>query len=54
MKLNPINWLLDDEAGTRSSPCPGGGDAAHRTGERTLLGVENLLQLRRVSPNPSP
>ena len=41
MKLNPINWLLDDDR-NKSLPVLLA-VTPPRTGERTLLGVENLL-----------
>ena len=40
MKLNPIKWLLNDEG--RKPPALLAVTPS-RTGERTLLGVENML-----------
>ena len=41
MKLNPINWLLDDDRNKNLPVLLA--VTPPRTGERTLLGVENLL-----------
>ncbi len=48
MKLNPIKWLLDDRD---NNPPALLAVTPPRTGERTLLGVENLLQSIAV-PEP--
>ncbi len=50
MKLNPIRWLLSDKD---KKPPVLLAVTPPRTGERTLLGVENMLG-SMPSPNPSP
>ena len=52
MKLNPKNILFGGDEDKKSPVLLA--VTPPRTGERTLLGVENLLQSIAQSPSPSP
>ena len=51
MKVNPLKWLMNDEG---KNPPALLAVTPPRTGERTLLGVENMLGSIAVPRNPSP